>query len=559
MQNRAGQLAAVRGGVCLVVALSMALVAVPRASAHAVLLSTTPGNDSIVAAGPRQVLLRFNEPVETAFGSVRVYDARAGRVDAGRVLRPDEKTVGVSITRKLARGTYTVTWHVVSADSHPLSGAFVFHVQAAGANPGGIANEVLGSGTPTGVRVGFKVARFFDFVLLLLVVGGAVALAYPLASAAAPLQRRLLGVLSAWAALLSLAALVGIVLQGANVGGFGIGDAVRWENVRGVLETRFGKAWLAQAFLAAALAVLALVARSKLRRELVVALAVGAACLVPTLSLSGHAGVASGLTLIADLAHVAAAAVWTGGLAFVVAALLVAGAARWTLAPVAVPRFSRLAVVSVAVLLIAGTISGYEEVGAWRGLWDTTYGLLLLAKILVVLPLLALGLYNNRFAVPRLRDKVASPVERRRFLGVVGAELALVIVVVAVTSVLVTEPPAKASVAARGPYATTVALGNLEANVVADPAEVGLNAIHLYLTDSSGRPTDVAELELRADLPSKSVGPLRFQADRLAPGHYTVRRAQLALAGDWQVAIEARRGEFEALTATVSIPIRERN
>jgi len=73
-------------------------------------------------------------------------------------------------------------------------------------------------------------------------------------------------------------------------------------------------------------------------------------------------------------------------------------------------------IVSVAVLITAGVIRGIEEVrpwpglhaavsdlSGWRGLWDTTYGLLLLAKIGLVLPLLALGAYNNRFAVPRLR------------------------------------------------------------------------------------------------------------------------------------------------------------
>ena len=548
-----------RPALVAIAAVLAVLVGAPAAGAHARLITTEPANDAVLPQSPRSVVLHFDEPVETAFGSVRVFDGQAQRVDDRRVVRPDDKTVGAPIDRKLPRGTYTVTWHVVSADSHPISGAFVFHVQAAGSNPAGIANEVLGAGTPASVRVGLKLTRFFDFALLLLVVGGAVALVYPLDAAGSRLRRQLLSVLAAWAALLSLAALAGIVLQAANAGGFGIADALRWDSVSGVLETRFGKVWLVQAILAAALAVLALVARSTQRRGLVVALAACAAALVVTPSLSGHAAVGSGLALTADLAHVAAAAVWTGGLAFVVVALLLAGAERWPLASSAVPRFSRLAVVAVAVLLIAGTISGYEELGAWRGLWDTTYGLLLVAKILLVLPLLALGLYNNRISVPKLRDKVASPLERRRFLRVAGAELAIVVAVVAVTSVLVTEPPAKASIAPSGPYATTVPLGNLEAKVVADPAEAGLNVIDLHLSNASGQPADVAELELNATLPSASIGPLRFEAHRLAPGHYAVHDAQLAVAGDWQVAIQARRGEFESLNATVSIPIRERN
>src|SRR4029450_11771740 len=162
------------------------------ASAHAILLSTTPGNDSVVAAAPRSVALRFNEPVESAFGSVRIYDPQAKRVDNGRITRPDGKTVEAGIGGPLADGTYTVTWRVVSADSHPVSGAFVFHVGHPSANAGGVAAQVLGGGTPRSVDVLFTIARFFDFALLLLVIGGAVALAYPLESGGVSPRSRLL-------------------------------------------------------------------------------------------------------------------------------------------------------------------------------------------------------------------------------------------------------------------------------------------------------------------------------------------------------------------------------
>jgi copper transport protein len=543
MQIRAGYLAAM---------LVTALAVVPSASAHAILVSSTPANDAVVATAPKSVVLRFNEPVESAFGSARVFDSQAKRVDDGRVARPDDKTVEVAIGRRLGDGTYTVTWRVVSTDSHPISGAFVFHVGAPGANPGGVADQVLGSGTPRSVDVFFAIVRFFDFALVILIAGGAVALAYPLRSAAPELRRRLLFVLAVWAGLLTLVALAGIVLEGAKGGGFGVGDALRWDSVSAVLETRFGKVWLIQALVAAAVALLALAATNAW------VLTAVAVALIPTPSLSGHANVRGGLTLLADIGHVAAAAVWTGGLAFVVIALLAAGSDRWPLASRAVPLFSRLAVISVAVLVVAGTLNAYEEVGSWHALWDTTYGLLLLAKITLVLPVLALGAYNNRFAVPKLRNAVASVAERRRFLRMAGAELAIVVAIVGVTSVLVAQPPARASVAPpRGPYTTTVALGPLEANVLAVPAKTGLNIIDVHLTDHSGRPANVAELELSASLPSENVGPLRFPAHPLAPGYYAVHGAQLALAGDWQVRIEARRGEFEALTTTVSIPIRK--
>jgi len=238
-----------------------------------------------------------------------------------------------------------------------------------------------------------------------------------------------------------------------------------------------------------------LVALLGLLPPLEVLLAVAAVPLLAAPSLSGHASVSGDLKLVADFAHVVVAAV--------------------------------------------------------------RYGLLLLAKIALVLPVLVLGAYNNRSAVPRLRREIASAGEQRRFLRMAGAELAIVLAILGVTSVLVMEPPAKASVSPKGPYATTVELGNLEANVVVEPATAGENVIHVHLTDRSGRAQDVAELQIHAELPSKKLGPLRFDAHPLAAGDYAVHGAELALAGDWRLAIGASRGEFEALTATVSVPIRK--
>lgn len=533
------------------VAVVAALAAAPGASAHAVLIGTEPGNDSILEQNPRSVSLRFNEPVEAAFGAVRVYDTNANRVDAGDVTQPNGRSVAVDIDRRLPRGTYTVTWRAISADAHPVSGAFVFHVEAPGTRPSGIAAEVLGGGTPRSVTAAFTVARFVDFALLLLVAGGATTLLLVLGSAPADLRRRLWLLVGGLGVLLVLAAGAGIVLQGAAAGGFGIGEALDRAVVSEVLETRFGKVWLLQAALAVLAAALALVPRAS---PLAVLPAAG---LLLTPSAAGHASVGGALPFVADVAHVTAAAMWAGGLAFLFLALIGAREERWPLATRAVPQFSRLAVGAVALLLLAGIVNGYEQVRAWRGLWETDYGLLLLGKVGLVLPLLLLGLYNNRYAVPRLRRGIASLVERRRFLRVAGAELALMVAIVGLTAFLVAEPPARATVAPQGPYATTTDLGGLELNLVADPAEAGHNALHFFLTDRSGRPADVAELRVLASLPSERIGPLRFRAERLAPGHFSVLRAQLAISGDWQLRVEARRGEFESLTQTVSVPIRK--
>ena len=486
----------------------VALVLVPVAGAHARLITTEPANDAVLEQSPRSVLLRFDDPVETAFGAIRVYDARARRVDSGDVERPSDREAEIALDRRLARGTYTATWRVVSDDGHPVSGAFVFHVGAPGANPAGVAAQVLGDGTPTSVSVLFSIVRALDFLLLLLVGGGTLMLVVGLGQAAPGTRSRMSLLLAGAALLLALVAVAGIVLQGADAGGFGLGEAVHWDVVSAVLGTRFGTVWLLQAGLASACAVL-LVAGRRIPVLTVAALAPAAAMLL-TPALSGHASVSGKIAFVTDVAHVTSAAVWVGGLAALVLALLWAGRDRWPLAADAVPRFSGIAVVAVSWLIASGTISGYLQVRALRGLWETTYGQLLLLKLGLVLPLLLLGLYNNQRAVPRLREQIASNSERTRFLRIAGAELALMVAIVSVTAVLVSEPPARAEVAPTGPYATIAQLGDLELNLVVDPAAAGHNEIHLYLTDKQGQPTDVDEATVSATLASRGIGPLRL-------------------------------------------------
>lgn len=534
----------------------IAMVATSSAAAHAILIETSPGTDSVVPSTPPLILLRFNEAVETAFGSVRVYDCNAKRVDTGKIARPDNRTVSAT-TSRLSRGTYTVTWRVISADSHPVSGAFVFHVKAPCKNSTGVAKQVLGKGTPGSVNALFKFMRALDFALLLLVVGGALVLTLVLRSAAAELRARLARILAGLAVGLVVAGILCVIFQGAVAGGFGLSEAFRWNTVDSVLHTRFGKAFLIQIGLAAVVAIVALAA-GRARTIMLAPLAViPALLLIPTLSDAGHARTSGSIAFVADLAHVTAASTWAGGLGFTLLALLLAGNDRWPLASRTIPRFSMLAVLAVATLILAGVIRGYEEVRAWHGLWDTTYGLLLLAKVALVLPLLALGAYNNRYAVPRLKRQIASLAEQQRFLRAAGAEVAIMAVIVGITAVLVTEPPAKASIRPPRFVSKTVPIGQLNVNYVVDPARTGPNVIHLYFENSSGNLTGVDEAKISASLPSKNLGPLRFQLQKIVPAHYTVSGAVFPLAGDWQLRIEARRGQFQSLTTTVTVPIRK--
>jgi len=561
--------------VALAVAAAAAAVLVSSAFAHSVLLGTEPENDVVVQEAPTRVELRFNEPVEMSLGGIRVFDSEGNRVDADEVSPNGAPRVGVDIEGELERGTYTVAWRAISADSDPISGAFVFHVQERGVQPGGISVESL-TGTSTTVDVFFTGGRFFDFALLLLSLGSAVVLVIALPTAPWHVRRRLYGILAGLATALALVALLNIFFQGAAAGGLGILDAFRWNVFTTVLETRYGEMMLIQAALAATLALTAMALRhseGRDRRALTALTLVLGAGMALTPSFSGHASTAGNLALASDIAHVIAAALWTGGLGFLVVALVLARDDRWPLATRAVPRFSNMAVVSVATLLIAGVINGYLQVRTWSALWETQYGLLLLAKIALVVPLLALGAYNNRYAVPRLRAGIASVLERRRFLTAAGVELAIMVAIVAVTAVLVNAEPARTEAMMEGmateegamdagagdheAFESEVDLGELMAHVVVEPAVPGENSIHLTFEQMDAG--ELTEVSVSASLPSEEIGPLEFAAEPVQgqPGEYVAEGASLSLPGEWELRIEALMGEFDLLTETIAVPIGE--
>ena len=99
--------------------------------AHAVLLQTTPTAGQILLKPPRDVTLRYNEPVEASLGAIRLYDSSGRRIDTGATTKPSAQVVAVPIRTTLRAGAYVVTWRVISADSHPVQGSFTFQVGTA--------------------------------------------------------------------------------------------------------------------------------------------------------------------------------------------------------------------------------------------------------------------------------------------------------------------------------------------------------------------------------------------------------------------------------------------
>jgi copper transport protein len=136
-----------RGVAVSLVALALVGVGVTPASAHAIVEKTEPGIDQVVSASPERVVMYFSEPVELAFGAIHVFNTDGERVDEGEADHLDGEidAITVGLQPDLPEGTYTVSWRVISADSHPISEAFVFHVGRKGTSEAFVEDEDAGS------------------------------------------------------------------------------------------------------------------------------------------------------------------------------------------------------------------------------------------------------------------------------------------------------------------------------------------------------------------------------------------------------------------------------
>ena len=385
--------------------------------------------------------------------------------------------------------------------------------------------------------------------------------------ASAAFAARLRRVLLLAAGLGVVAGFAGIVLQGATAGATSAWSALSPDVIGDVLGTRFGHAWGLRVLAFLALGGALALALPRLRRAPLALAAPPAAFLAVAPAFGGHASVQSpaALLLPLDIAHVLAMSTWIGGL---IALLLVLPAAtrrleandRTRLLAALLLRFSPIALGCVVVLLLTGTLQAIEHVGSWSALLDTGFGRAVLVKICLIAVLIGVGAVNRRRVVPGLRRLAAAsaaPGELGHLLRrTLRAEVALVVVVLGVTSALVSYPPPDSL--ASGPFSANTALGPLRLEVTMDPARVGPNELHLYLLRTrDGAPfAGTKQLDATLALPARRIGPLALKAREAGPGHYVVDTVALVPGGEWRLAVTSRVSEFDQYETSLIVPVR---
>ncbi len=313
----------------------------------------------------------------------------------------------------------------------------------------------------------------------------------------------------------------------------------------------------------------------KIRRFVIAFLAIS---LLFTVSLTGHSAAQGDVSLavIADGLHLLAVSFWVGGLVTLV----------WVITPTwralppekrsawlawLIPQFSRVALVSVAVLFITGLYAALTQVPSLQALFQTLYGETLTIKVALFLVMLNLGAIHllvtgQRFALTRAQTSATRLFQI--FRALIGVEAGLGIVAIALAGFMTLIPPARSAILAPNPAPEMPGEPPLvlfshpaldrgivnpapDLNVTLRMTTLGaVQTLDAFVTDANGKPApNVLRVIFEFTLLDEEVGAARVNVDNNLEGHYITSVNYLALPGMWRVKVTVRRRGVEDVAA----------
>jgi copper transport protein len=281
------------------------------------------------------------------------------------------------------------------------------------------------------------------------------------------------------------------------------------------------------------------------RRGALVGLGVAGGAGMLVHALAGHAAGPSSLralNLAAQWTHLLAVGVWIGGLVWLLAALWMR-TAPWSTRQVVV-RFSKLAGLSLAVVVVTGVARTVDELGGWGRLVDSGFGRALDLKLVLFAGLVVLGARNHYRLVPLFktgaRRRAATRLRRS-----VGAELGLAAAVLAAAALLSQLAPGAPAGAARPGASAAPALEasgadwttTVRVTLTVTPGAAGPNRFAATVADfDSGSALPAERVELTGTPASHpEVGTARLELTQTPDGRWRGQGRLLSLAGRWNL------------------------
>ena len=572
--------------LALVTLASLVLVVgfVAPAYAHANLIRSDPPANSVLPSSPHQVTLYFTEQLEPKLSGAAVYDSTGKEVDTGYSVSPTDATILIVSLPTLPFGVYTVAWHAISAvDGHHTSGSFSFGI-------GNVTIPVQQSNNsttytfPSALEVGERWLNILSDVIFL--GGGFFALVVWIPTitrtrneSSNEYARR---ASSRFSRLLTLSAIVAMVatcllLIVEAIAASGSSSIVNVVNTAYTIisSTQLGEYWIFRlAVVLAALAASMLItpAKKPSKRSWSLVLAIGLMLCLST-SVSSHNAAARiydpVVNFLSDWIHLVAVGAWVGGLAYLGVAVYSMNSLRTSkrrLVGGLLRRFSSVAVTCVGVIGITGIYNLVLEVGSLTALFATPYGRILLVKIAIFAPMIALGAFNqfvlyNKITAPTPKPTRVNHRHARwfwRFKLSIRSEMTLGVILLLVVGLLTASAPVAQTPSPPPIYqpAPFILRGysdqGVNVTVKIFPFQVGDNHFEIDFTNAQGSSiTNVRSVFVKFKYLDRNLGVSQANATASPnPGVYSLDGTYLSFSGNWQAEIWAQRsGAFDVVVS----------
>jgi copper transport protein len=503
----------------------LSLAQAPQAFAHASLLGSEPADGAVLAETPKALKLDFNEPVSPLVLRLIGPD--------GQALTPKvtaENSTLTLVPPALRRGSYALSWRVISADGHPVGGAVLFSVGAPSSGP-----AVAAPDTGPAVKVAIWGARLLIYLGLFVGVGGAAFVA--LIAQTRPLPGRTEGWIAGAMAAGLVASVLSLGLQGLDALAQPLSQIWRPDVWMSGLATSYG--WtVGAAVLAQVTGLTALRSGNRVLTGLLALLALASAGLA--LAASGHAATIEPqwVSRLAVFLHGVCIAFWVGSLIPLLA--IVREPAR---GESELKRFSRAIPVPLAALVATGSYLAWAQLDRPDALWTTAYGEVLSGKLTFVVVLLGLAAANRYVLVPRLRQ----PGAVRPLAVSIALESAVAFAILGTVGLWRFTPPPRALIAAE-PASIHFHGSKAMAQIEVEPVRARGAEMSIEVLDGTFRPLAAKEVAIFLSNMAAGIEPVRRDAVNAGASSWRIDDLRIPVAGRWTLRVDILINDFEKET-----------
>jgi copper transport protein len=551
------------------------------ASGHALYQSSDPAANSILPGAPSSVTVHVTERASPGSASIAITNAAGDHfeVNGTRISSVDSRVIYTDLG-PLEPGVYTVLWRVTSADDgHPTAGSFGFCVQDINGTCPGQFTPGSDDGSASPVSPVDVVLRAASYISTAASVGAAAFLLFVWNPSTDNLPAQLGASArrgARWAMLWGGGHALGLAAYSAAWLAWSLSSTSNADAAKAIGGSVFLQSLLVRALLAAALgAAFLLTLRASQGAEGVppgrpaalLAFLLGLA-VVAVIAASSHMAASAAIRtvgVLVDGTHVLFISMWVGGLmCLLVAHQSLRGPKNALLAKRVLTRFSTYAAVAVTGVVAAGFMLSLGQVGSLENLTSTPFGLVVTAKVGLVLPLVALGAHNHFRSIPQLTDPARVVEAAARVGRNVRVEALLAVVVLLLSGLLASLAPATSlDVPTPEPQAfflEQVKDGiEIQLQVYPPPGAPGLYVLSILLTRADTGALYLNSTNATGTFTLTNSTYPQVREVMLGPhdNHYFLETTAFSKPGKWRVDVSIQRTDGFDIVATFYVDIKE--